>query len=140
MLFRTVLDQSESEKVGDSIVLDCIDCTSLPRLVSDTYDVIAYRLSQAGIFSNSRIAFVAQPEIIELFVDDYPFELCADIFVGDDAYLLTLSAGNEDFVQPPLGMTWNDYFNSLSRGMNIKPLRILAPWAQAKFINVEAIK
>lgn len=121
----------------DSIIIDCVDCDDLPHRVEHVYAIINSRLTNIGMIDGAKIVFVAQYSVIRLFAGSYPFRLCKDRNVGNCAYLLTLSANGKQLIAPPLGMTWDDYLNSLSGWGDIKPLIFLAPWAQAKFINVE---
>jgi hypothetical protein len=122
----------------DPLVFDCINCDNLPEKVLQAYDYIIHRLNYAGMNESPKIVFVAMPEIIEQFPRSYAIELCVDKHVATTAYLLTLSSGGQVFIKPPFEMSWDDYFLSITYG-HFKPLRVLAPWAQAKFINVKGI-
>ncbi len=126
--------------ISDSIVIDCIDCDNIIKQVLDVYNFIIFRLRSGAGFKDAKIVFIARSDITELFIGTYPFELCKDEYVGNDAYLLTRAVDNKELILPPYEMSWNDYFSSVAMGMEVKPIRILAPWAQAKFLNVKEIK
>lgn len=120
----------------DPLVFDCINCDDLPAKVLQVYDYIIYKLNYADMNDNPKIIFVASPETIEQFPDPCSIELHKDPEMIDSAYLLTLSSQGQMFIAPPFGMSWDDYLLLVACGKR-KPLRILVPWAQAKFINIK---
>lgn len=136
------VDLGMNKPALDPIIIDCIGFDDLPRRVKDVYAIICSRLTNANMINGAKIVFIAQSNIIELFTNSCSFELCKDQYTGNNnAYLLTLSANGNQLIAPPLGMTWDDYFLSLKEtNTPIKPIRVLAPWAQAKFLNIEVIK
>ncbi len=117
----------------DAIVIDCTDCTDLPATVQTIHFNIGYRLRCANLGDNSDIAFIAHPRVIKQFPSDYPIRLVRSDRLGNTGYLLTKSSGGQKFIMPPNGMSWDDYFLPIYTGMII----ISAPWAQARFENLD---
>ena len=128
--------------MNDSIVIDCANYTDYDELITtcrDVYDKIVYRLGMAGMFDTDNMLFAARSEIIDYFPHDFPIKLIREKHVGNSAYLLTLASQGKTWISPPWSMSWEDYFKSIIAGEK-KSIVILAPWAQAKFININMRK
>jgi hypothetical protein len=106
---------------------------------------IRRRLFNAG-FSNYEQGIIASPNILKYLKNYLRFETLKlkpikSASGGNSIYILTKRAGGKLFIHPPCDnhnqiISWDEYFLRTARGEKL-PLMIVAPWAQAKIMDIE---
>lgn len=117
----------------------------LAETVYEYLNIIRERLYNAG-FSEYKQGVIAAPNVLKYLENYLHFKTIKlkpirSNRAGNNLYILTKEAGGRLFIHPPWDdhnniISWDEYFLRTTRGEKLH-LMIIAPWAQAKIMDIE---
>jgi len=137
---NTTLNLNTNAPALDPYIRDMQHQPLSEKILNDVYNATVYKLENAGFYKEYDIKLISRYSFNFSILG---IEYCTDKSCPDGTlFLLTFSANGTHFITPPYGegeyapMSWNEWFIRTGEGEQLS-IVIIAPWAQAKFINID---